>query len=64
LKADEFWLHKFRAAFATEHLWSGVDLRTVQSWLGHKDLKSTMRYLKPNRGQAVKDKVEATWAQR
>lgn len=62
LNRDEFWLHKFRATFATEHLWAGVDLRTVQAWLGHKDLKSTMRYLKPNRGQAVRDKVEATWA--
>jgi integrase/recombinase XerD len=62
LKPSDFWLHKFRATFATRHLWSGVDLRTVQSWLGHKDLKSTMRYLKPNRSQAVKDKVDATWA--
>jgi integrase len=62
LDRDEFWLHKFRATFATEHLWKGVDLRTVQSWLGHKDLKSTMRYLKPNRSLAIRDKVEATWA--
>jgi integrase/recombinase XerD len=62
LDRDDFWLHKFRATFATEHLWAGVDLRTVQSWLGHKDLKSTMRYLKPNRSLAIRDKVEATWA--
>jgi integrase/recombinase XerD len=62
LNRDAAWLHKFRATFATEHLWNGVDLRTVQSWLGHKDLKSTMRYLKPNRSQAAKDKMEATWA--
>jgi integrase/recombinase XerD len=62
LKPGDFGLHKFRATFATRHLWGGVDLRTVQSWLGHKDLKSTMRYLKPNRSQAVKDKVDATWA--
>jgi integrase/recombinase XerD len=62
LKPEDFWLHKFRATFATRHLWAGVDLRTVQSWLGHKDIKSTMRYLKPNRGQAVREKVEATWA--
>jgi integrase/recombinase XerD len=62
LKPENYWLHKFRATFATRHLWAGVDLRTVQSWLGHKDLKSTMRYLKPNRSQAVRDKVDATWA--
>jgi integrase/recombinase XerD len=62
LNPETFWLHKFRATFATRHLWGGVDLRTVQSWLGHKDMVSTMRYLKPNRSQAVRDKVEATWA--
>jgi integrase len=62
LNRDSAWLHKFRATFATEHLWKGVDLRTVQSWLGHKDLKSTMRYLKPSRSLAIRDKVEATWA--
>jgi site-specific recombinase XerD len=22
-------------------LWAGVDLRTCQSWMGHKDLEST-----------------------
>jgi integrase len=62
LNPQHFWLHKLRATFATWHLWNGVDLRTVQSWLGHKDLESTMRYLKPSRSQAVKDKVDATFA--
>jgi integrase/recombinase XerD len=45
---EEFWLHKFRATFATRCLWAGVDLRTVQQWLGHSDMESTMRYLKPS----------------
>jgi len=49
LKEENFYLHKFRATFATWHLWNGVDLRTVQLWLGHSDLESTMRYLKPSR---------------
>jgi integrase len=57
LNADEFWLHKFRATFATWALWAGVDLRTVQQWMGHTDMESTMRYLKPNRSQAVREKV-------
>jgi integrase len=43
LKKENFWLHKFRATFATWHLWAGVDLRTVQQWLGHNDMESTMR---------------------
>jgi integrase/recombinase XerD len=54
-------LHKFRATFATRHLWNGVDLRTVQMWLGHSDIESTMRYLKPSRSQTVKDKVNSTF---
>ncbi|PYV68523.1 MAG: hypothetical protein DMG97_24640 [Acidobacteria bacterium] len=62
LNEDDFWLHKFRATFATKHLQAGVDLRTVQMWLGHKDLESTMRYLKPARGKGVREKVNATFA--
>ena len=58
---SHFWLHKFRATFATRHLQSGIDLRTVQSWLGHSDLESTLRYLKPARGAGMRDKVNATW---
>lgn len=59
LNPNDFWLHKFRATFATWALWAGVDLRTVQQWLGHSDMESTMRYLKPNRSQAVREKVNA-----
>ena len=57
LDKDNFWLHKFRATFATRCLWAGVDLRTVQQWLGHSDMESTMRYLKPARNEAVRGKV-------
>ena len=57
LKKEDFWLHKFRATFATWSLWAGVDLRTVQQWLGHSDMESTMRYLKPSRSQQVREKV-------
>jgi len=59
LNADQFYLHKFRATFATWALWGGVDLRTVQQWMGHSDLESTLRYLKPNRGAAVREKVNS-----
>jgi len=57
LDPKNFWLHKFRATFATWSLWAGVDLRTVQQWLGHSDMESTMRYLKPSRSQQVRQKV-------
>lgn len=57
LDEDDFWLHKFRSTFATRCLWAGVDLRTVQQWLGHSDMESTMRYLKPSRSQQIRAKV-------
>jgi hypothetical protein len=62
LGEGDFWLHKFRATFATRCLWAGVDLRTVQQWLGHSDIESTMRYLKPSRSQHVRDKVNEIFA--
>ncbi len=62
LDEDNFWLHKFRATFATRCLWAGVDLRTVQQWLGHSDMESTMRYLKPSRSQQTREKVNEIFA--
>jgi integrase len=62
LDKEDFWLHKFRATFATKCLWAGVDLRTVQQWLGHSDMESTMRYLKPSRSQHTRDKVNEIFA--
>jgi integrase len=42
----ENWkLHKFRKSFATLHHQNGVSARTIQGWLGHSDLETTLRYL-------------------
>jgi integrase len=62
LNRDDFWLHKFRATFATMHLHAGVDLRTVMTWRGQTNLESVIRHLKPTRNQAVREKVNATFA--
>jgi integrase/recombinase XerD len=59
---DNWFLHKYRSTFATAHLQAGVDLRTVQQWMGHKDLASTMRYLKYARGKGVLEKVNHTFS--
>jgi integrase/recombinase XerD len=42
----KWFLHKFRHTFATTCLEEGVSIRTLQEWLGHSDLASTMVYLK------------------
>jgi site-specific recombinase XerD len=42
---------------ATLALRKGADLRTVQAWLGHSDLKSTMRYLRPEEGKEALAKM-------
>ncbi|MBZ5509358.1 MAG: tyrosine-type recombinase/integrase [Acidobacteriia bacterium] len=43
------------------HLRAGVDLRTVQEWMGHKDLESTSRYLQPARGSQALALVNNTF---
>ncbi|MBT4500547.1 MAG: tyrosine-type recombinase/integrase [Gemmatimonadetes bacterium] len=37
-------LHQLRHAFCSHALMQGIDPRTVQKWMGHKDLKTTLRY--------------------
>lgn len=38
-------LHMFRHTFATSHLRSGVDIRTLMKWSGHEDLATVQQYL-------------------
>jgi integrase/recombinase XerD len=56
---QHFFLHKFRHTFATEHLRHGVDIRTLQIWMGHRDIKSTMVYLKGVQSKDVLAKINA-----
>ena len=52
-----FWLHKFRDTFATWALRRGVDIRTVQHWLGHADITMTQRYLAPEQGEQAQGQI-------
>jgi integrase len=61
LNPDDFWLHKFRATFATTHLRAGVDLKTVMAWMGQTTMDSIVRYLKPARKDEVISKVNSSF---
>ena len=61
LNPDDFWLHKFRATFATTHLRAGVDLKTVMAWMGQTTMDSIIRYLKPARKDEVIHKVNSSF---
>jgi len=47
LDPTKFDLKTFRSTYATGMLRRGFDVRTVQHWMGHKSLETTMRYLAP-----------------
>src|SRR6266542_2382549 len=47
LDPTRFDLKTFRSTYATGMLRRGFDVRTVQQWMGHKSLQTTMRYLAP-----------------
>jgi len=48
LNPDHWYLHRFRDTAATRWLRAGIDVRTVQSWLGHESLETTQKYLEPS----------------
>jgi integrase len=55
---SRFILHRFRKTFATMHHEAGVSARTIQRWLRHSSLDTTLRYL-----AGGDDKSERTRAQ-
>jgi len=43
-------------------LQNGIDLKTVQKLLGHRDIESKMRYLARAELKKAREKVNAVWA--
>jgi integrase len=56
-ECERWYLHKFRATYCTKLLRSGLDLRTVQQMMGHSDLTSTMRYLRPAENEQTQARI-------
>jgi integrase len=52
-----WFLHKFRHTYATRHLQDGIDIRTLQQWMGHRDIASTMVYLKGVRNSDIQVRI-------
>jgi integrase len=42
---EQWILHRFRKTCATRWHENGVPVRTIQKWLGHKKLETTVKYL-------------------
>jgi integrase/recombinase XerD len=51
---EQFGLHRFRKTFATFHHEAGVSARTIQRWLRHSSLDTTLRYLAGSDDQSEK----------
>ncbi len=58
-ECQEWTLHKLRRTYCTTLLQSGMDLRTVQQFMGHADLASTMRYLRPATSKESQARINA-----
>jgi len=58
-ECGEWFLHKFRYTYCTTMLQSGIDVATVQAYMGHADLETTMRYLRPASAKESQAKVNA-----
>jgi integrase/recombinase XerC len=49
LNKKEWHIHRFRDTAATRWLRAWIDVRTVQTWLGHESLATTQKYLEPSK---------------
>lgn len=60
---EDFRFHDLRHTFGSYLVMQGVDLRTVQQIMGHKDIKMTMRYshLSPEHIQEAVKKLDSLW---
>jgi integrase len=60
---EDFRFHDLRHTFGSHLVMQGVDLKTVQQLMGHKEIKMTMRYshLSPEYVQKAVEKLDGLW---
>lgn len=61
-QCERWWLHKFRATFATLCLQRGMDVKTLMKLLGHEEMEVTLRYLSAAKTSAVQNKIDNIFA--
>jgi len=62
-KIGDFHFHDLRHTFGSHLVMQGIDLKTVQQVMGHKDIKMTMRYshLSPEYVQEAIGRLDKVW---
>lgn len=62
-KIEDFHFHDLRHTFGSHLVMQGIDLKTVQQVMGHKDIKMTMRYshLSPEYVQEAMERLDNVW---
>ena len=58
---EPIYLHRLRKACATRWQEHGVPIRTIQAWLGHKNLETTMLYLGVNDTEKLGIQVDSAF---
>jgi integrase len=49
-ECEKWYLHRFRDSFGTWSVRAGVDIRTVQGWMGHASIQQTEKYVEKGKG--------------
>ncbi len=62
-KFTDFRFHDLRHTFGSQMVMQGVNIRTVQQIMGHKDIKMTMRYshLSSEYVHEAMERLDSTW---
>jgi len=58
---EHFYLHRFRKTCATRWHEAGIPIRTIQNWLGHKSLETTMIYLGVTDSEKLRTNINAAF---